>query len=566
MNQILYVEKKLAEHKVLIIVLLLCIIFISLIFSLINLGNDKILPNVSIGDINLSNLTKEQAITQLQNNFTLPDVDSTIDIVVNGQKYTVPFTNLGLVANYEQMAQSAYDIGRSGNLITNNYKILFTYILGCKITPDYVINDDIFDKLLVTLKEGIDETKTDDTYTIDDKYITISKGNEGISLDTAKLKQDIINQYVSQTTGTITATIQNTMPNKVNLDALYTQVHKDMVNAEAITQNDTIVYKEHVDGITFKLDEAKFLYENSSEQTIKIPLIITKATVTTDQVIDNGFKDTLATYTTKYKESEKNRTVNVKQAAKNINGTILMPGQEFSFNKTVGERTTANGFKVATVYSANQLAQGIGGGICQVSSTLYNSVLLADLNIVERKNHQLTVAYVPLGQDATVAYGSIDFRFTNSRTQPIKIEAEGKNGVLTISILGTKEASDKGKEIVIKTVTNSSKAYTTKKINDNTMNEGKQLVVQNGAYGYTVSVYKIVKADGVEISNTFLHKDTYNPLQKIVKVGTKQTTIEPTQPQQPDDTNVTPSQPNDNNNVEPEPILPPGWDVPENNL
>lgn len=574
MNQILYVEKKIAEHKIVLIVLLFCVLFLSLIFSLINMGNEKIIPKVSIANIDLTNLSKEEARIKLQEDYSMPSTDTTIDIVINGQKYTTPITNVGLVPDYEAMAQNAYNIGREGNIFSNNYKILGAYIFGYNLEPIYVINDDVFDKLLATLKQDISETKIDDTYVIDDEYITITKGIDGISLDSEKLKKDIIYNYIKQNTNAVTATVQSSKAQKIDLDALHKQIHKEPVNAQSTVENGTIVYKEEIQGITFKLDEAKFLYDNTAEKTIKIPLIVTKPSITIDQLIQNEFGETLATFSTKYKESEKNRTVNVKLAASNINGTILMPGQEFSFNNIVGERTTKNGFKVATVYSANQLVQGLGGGICQVSSTLYNVALLADLNIVERRNHQLSVAYVPLGQDATVAYGSIDFRFTNNRSKPVKITAEAKNGVLTINLLGTKDKSDEGKEIVIKTVTNSSKAFTTKTIEDNTMNVGEKVIIQNGGYGFTVSTYKIVKVNGTEISNTFLHKDTYNPLQEIVKVGTKTvepvTPIEPTQPIEPSTPDV-PTEPDDptppiDTDPEPEPLLPPGWDVPENPL
>lgn len=590
MNQILYVEKKIAEHKVVLIVLLFCLIFLSLIFSVINMGNEKIIPKVSIASIDLSNLTIEQAKLKLQTEFSLPNTEGTIDIIVNGQKYTTPITNLGLVPDYEAMAQNAYNVGRTGNILTNNYSILGTYIGGRDLKPVYVINDDIFNVLLDTLTENVSLTKVDDTYTIDEEYIIITKGNDGIALNVDQLKKDIINNYTNQKNDSIIASTQNSTANKIDLDSLYLQLHKEPVNAQEIIENGKISYKEHSNGITFNLDETKFLYENSSEKTIKIPLVITKPTVTIDQLIKDDFADTLATYESTYKESEKNRTVNVKLAASKINGTILLPGEEFSFNNVVGERTKANGFKVATIYSANQLSQGLGGGICQVSSTLYNVALLADLNIVERKNHQLTVAYVPLGRDATVAWGSIDFRFSNSRNNPVKIVAEANNGVLTVTLLGTKEESDKNKEVVIKTVTNSSKKYTTKTINDNTIEAGKQVIIQNGGYGYTVSTYKIVKVDGVEISNTFLHKDTYNPLQQIVKVGTKQQqpTPQPDEEQQPSEDEQTPtpdipsqddtqkpdienpndneSEDEDNNNNESKPLLPPGWDVPENDL
>lgn len=571
MNQILYVEKKILENKWIILFLLFCVLFLSLICSIINMGNEKIIPNVSINNVDLSNLTQESALTKLQESISTNNVNSTIDIIVNGQKYTTPITNTGLVIDYEATVKAAYDVGRSGNIFSNNYKILGTYIFGCDLTPVYVINDDIFEQLLETLTQNISETKVDDSYKVDEEYITITKGTNGTAIDIEQLKKDIISNYTNSNASAITATITTSDAQKVNLDQLYTQIHKPATDAQSLIENGTIVYKEESNGITFNLEEAKFLYNNSSESSIKIPLIITKPNVTIDQLIQDAFGDVLAEYTTKYKESEKNRTVNVKLAASKVNGTILLPGQEFSFNKVVGERTSANGFKIATVYSANRLAQGLGGGICQVSSTLYNVALLADLNIVERKNHQLTVAYVPLGRDATVAYGSIDFRFSNSRSNPVKIVAEAKNGVLTIKLLGTKEQSDEGKEIIIKNVTNSTKAFTTNEIKDDTMKVGESIVVQNGGYGYTVSTYKIVKVNGVEISNTFLHRDVYNPLQKIVKVGTIHVEpIVPTPEPEPDVPNPEPEIDNPKPDVdpepEPEPTLPPGWDVPENDL
>ena len=571
MNQILYVEKKILENKWIILFLLFCVLFLSLICSIINMGNEKIIPNVSINNVDLSNLTQESALTKLQESISTNNVNSTIDIIVNGQKYTTPITNTGLVIDYEATVKAAYDVGRSGNIFSNNYKILGTYIFGCDLTPVYVINDDIFEQLLETLTQNISEIKVDDSYKVDEEYITITKGTNGTAIDIEQLKKDIISNYTNSNASAITATITTSDAQKVNLDQLYTQIHKPATDAQSLIENGTIVYKEESNGITFNLEEAKFLYNNSSESSIKIPLIITKPNVTIDQLIQDAFGDVLAEYTTKYKESEKNRTVNVKLAASKVNGTILLPGQEFSFNKVVGERTSANGFKIATVYSANRLAQGLGGGICQVSSTLYNVALLADLNIVERKNHQLTVAYVPLGRDATVAYGSIDFRFSNSRSNPVKIVAEAKNGVLTIKLLGTKEQSDEGKEIIIKNVTNSTKAFTTNEIKDDTMKVGESIVVQNGGYGYTVSTYKIVKVNGVEISNTFLHRDVYNPLQKIVKVGTIHVEpIVPTPEPEPDVPNPEPEIDNPKPDVdpepEPEPTLPPGWDVPENDL
>ena len=124
------------------------------------------------------------------------------------------------------------------------------------------------------------------------------------------------------------------------------------------------------------------------------------------------------TYTTWYKVYEVDRTHNLTKAANIINGVMVKPGQVFTFNQTVGPRTGVTGYRDALIIVGDRFEPGTGGGICQVSSTLYNAVLLAGLEIVERYNHGLAVAYIPPGLDATVAYGLQDFRFRNNLTAP----------------------------------------------------------------------------------------------------------------------------------------------------
>ncbi|MGN0150490.1 MAG: VanW family protein, partial [Clostridia bacterium] len=149
------------------------------------------------------------------------------------------------------------------------------------------------------------------------------------------------------------------------------------------------------------------------------------------------FANTMASYSTSYGSSTANRASNVARAASLINGKVLAPGEVFSFNSTVGKRTVANGFSTAPEYVNGKTVDGIGGGTCQVSSTLYNAVLYSDLDIVSRTNHMFTVSYVPNGQDATVADGGPDFKFKNNTDYPIKISAYTGGGKITVSIIGT---------------------------------------------------------------------------------------------------------------------------------
>ena len=138
-----------------------------------------------------------------------------------------------------------------------------------------------------------------------------------------------------------------------------------------------------------------------------------------------------------YGGSTANRCANVARAASLINGKVIAPGDVFSFNDTVGHRTIENGFSTAKEYVDGKSVDGIGGGTCQVSSTLYSAVLYADLSIVERLNHMMTVGYIPLGQDATVSDGGVDFKFKNNTDYPIKVSAYTSGATITVSIIGT---------------------------------------------------------------------------------------------------------------------------------
>ena len=191
------------------------------------------------------------------------------------------------------------------------------------------------------------------------------------------------------------------------------------------------------------------------------------------------FPDVLGQYVSYYNAALYDRSTNVELAAKSINGKVLMPGEVFSYNATVGPRTAERGFKVATIFVGGETAQGLGGGICQTSSTLYSAVLHADLDIVERTNHSLKVTYVPNGMDATVSWGSLDFKFKNSTKYPIRIQCEYGGGTLKVSVMGTKEDKSKSIEVI---------------------SEGS---------GSTYNTYKIYYENGVEVNRKFIARSVY---------------------------------------------------------
>ena len=197
-----------------------------------------------------------------------------------------------------------------------------------------------------------------------------------------------------------------------------------------------------------------------------------------------------------------------------------MPGETFSYNQTVGQRTAAGGYKPAAVYANGEVTTGIGGGICQVSSTLYNSVLLANLEIVARYNHAFNPGYVPAGRDATVSWGGPDFKFKNSRDYPVKIEATVSGGSITIKVWGLK--SNDEYEVEIQSYITSYISPSTVQRKDSTMKKGSTKVIESGSSGCRSVCYRILKRNGEVVSKTLLSSDSYSPHNRIVAVGTKE--------------------------------------------
>lgn len=225
----------------------------------------------------------------------------------------------------------------------------------------------------------------------------------------------------------------------------------------------------------------------------------------------------LAVYSTQYNTGEINRSHNLHMAASSIDGCILKAGEIFSFNKRVGYRSSEKGYRDAMVVVGNKFEPGIGGGICQVSSTLYNSVLLAGLDIVERHNHGLSISYVPLGRDATVAYGVQDFRFCNNTDTPLCIKANAAGGKLTIAIYGN---TDYKKNVKVYAVVDKTIPFDTVTEADKNLAPGTERIERNGLPGYVVRAFRqFMDARGKIIKTENLGTDRYKPLNRVLKKG-----------------------------------------------
>ena len=237
--------------------------------------------------------------------------------------------------------------------------------------------------------------------------------------------------------------------------------------------------------------------------------------VYTDDLGEENFPDLLGKYQTTFSNNGDGRASNIKLAVSKINGYVMNTGDVFSFNRVVGPRTYSAGFRDANVFSANGVEQGVGGGICQVSSTLYIAALYSDLKIVERRNHNYVVAYAPAGLDATVSYGTIDFRFKNNMNNPVKIKAEINGNTVSIRIYGTKEET---KTVVLDTKTLSVTPKGEKRVFDPSLPVGREVVEQSGYDGRRVQAYKYVKnSQGAVVRTENLGISNYIILDKTIK-------------------------------------------------
>lgn len=258
--------------------------------------------------------------------------------------------------------------------------------------------------------------------------------------------------------------------------------------------------------------------KKNDKNAITLPIKVINPKVTMENITSAGIRKFLSRYTTSFNSGDSNRTENIKLAALKTNGTILYPGQIFSFNEIVGPREKEYGFKEALEIVDGEFVPGIGGGICQVSSTLYNAVLLANLDIVERYNHSKPLSYVPLGRDATVAYDSLDFKFRNNTDGPLLIMTEVEDNKLVVGILGqhtlkeTVEIQHEDRQMIPPTIV---------KKEDANLYLGETQVDQEGKPGYGVTTLRVVWSNGRQISREVLSKDVYQGEDTIVKVGTK---------------------------------------------
>ena len=280
-----------------------------------------------------------------------------------------------------------------------------------------------------------------------------------------------------------------------------------------------IVVKEKT-GYTLKMDETFANFKKaveSGKSKVKLDVIKKKAKYTSKDMAD--IKDVLGTYTTEYGGSPYGRKVNVANGASKINGSMVYPGETMSVYETVSPFTKENGYALAGSYENGQTVQTYGGGICQVSTTLYNAVIRAELKIVERFPHSMTVHYVPRSADAAIAGTHKDMKFKNTFDTPVYIEGKANGSTITFTVYGKKKDPKRTVEFVSETTQIKESSEST--VSDATLPAGVKVVQSYGHTGYSARLWKIVKINGKQVSKKVFNTSTYMATPTVYRVGTK---------------------------------------------
>ena len=305
-----------------------------------------------------------------------------------------------------------------------------------------------------------------------------------------------------------------------------TKYDKKAQNASLTRENGAFNFVAGTEGLELNVDSAvrtiSDYLENSwtSDNTavLNLETQVTEPEESAEELAN--IKDLLGSFTTSFSTSGSNRCKNVSSGASHINGTVLYPGEEFSAYETVSPFTEANGYAMAGSYLNGEVVDSMGGGICQVSTTLYNAVLRAELNVTERSPHSMTVHYVDLSEDAAIAGTYKDFKFVNSTEYPIYIEGyTTSDKKITFNIYG-KETRDKNRTISFESQMVSETPATTILQEDAGQGIGYKAVSSKGSSGYVAELYKIVKVNGVETDRIKVNKSTYKGTNRVVTYGT----------------------------------------------
>ncbi|KMT20819.1 VanW family protein [Clostridium cylindrosporum] len=368
--------------KILIAVLVAAVLSIPIGILVVDKSTpkDKIYEGVTVNGLELGNLTKKQAIEQLEKNYNNQVKNKNIKVVYKDFSYNIDYKSLNAHYDIESAAKVALDYGKNGNAFTRFFTRFTLKNKPTTINLKFLADDSRIKEDVKTIAKKIDKKPSNAKISYNGTF-NITDEKTGLKVDQKKLESDL----------------------------------------------------------------KKAINPSKKEEVVNVPVNEDKPKVTADMLKSIDTK--IHGFETKFDPNNTNRAGNIRLAAESISGSVVLPGEVFSTNSAMGPRVKSNGYKEAPTIVDGTLTPGLGGGICQVSTTLYNAALLSDLEIVERRPHSLKVGYVPASRDAVISEDYIDLKFRNNTGYPIYIQGSVYGSYVSMSIYGSSKAPKKSVKI-----------------------------------------------------------------------------------------------------------------------
>lgn len=426
---------------------------------------DQICEGVTIASLDVSGMTQEEAMAAVEEHVN-QILESKLLVQVSEEQLETSLEELGVSCDWQGTVEKAYQLGKQGNLI-KRFKTLENIKLSGK---QYNLSYDVSQS---TVQSFVEEQC---------KQFDVKAKNSKLKFKNGKLKA------TKDQTG-----------HEVQVDETVEEIHSAI---------DKILEKDRAESMT-----------------IEAVVMDTEPEYTQEEV--SKCKDQLSSYSTSFASSTAARANNVKTAAEYINGTVLYPGKTFSTIKVIKDRTEENGYQAAPEYSSGNVVEGIGGGVCQVSTTLYNAVINAELEVVERSPHSMVVSYVDVSRDAAISGDYKDFKFKNNTDAPIYIASSADGGILTFRIYGEETRAENRKiefeSETLETIQPGDPVETVDKSKPASYRE----VTQSAHVGYKAKLWKIVYVDGVQTEKIALNSSSYKAEPEHITVGASKATATP---------------------------------------
>ncbi|NLB80951.1 MAG: hypothetical protein GX800_04935 [Clostridiaceae bacterium] len=475
----------------------------------VTLADNKILNGVTICGIEVGKMTVEQASEIVSQQLSGAMDDQIVNVKFNEISYPIDISDK-ISFDISSSVNNAFLKGREGNILE---RLFFVFNNNKDILLEVRFEENLIKNEIRAFAAQVEKGNQITQIDMNKKIAKIDLTKTGFLVG---IKQTY-DKLVSNSQRMVFSDVEAAILDEITPQYLYDRINQAPKDAKYEVADNRYIIHEHKFGVAVDYTDLANKIE-SGEKVFTLGVTITEPKVTTDKLKGSIFADTLGVFITHYNQSNVSRSKNIAIATGKINGVVIGVGEEFSFNKVVGERSYKNGYQDANVYVGGKIEQGVGGGICQVSSTLYSAQLYADLQTVYRQNHMFTVSYLPLGQDATVVWGAVDYIFKNNTDYPIKITAAAQNGTLTVKILGASE-QDGQQMIKIANTTISSTQPKERIVYTEDLPPGQSKIEQPGQNGAVVDTYKVYLHNGVEKKRVLLHRSTYTPMERIILVG-----------------------------------------------